>query len=308
MNNVNRDNTQKNGLLRQLGLFDSTMMLVGIVLGTGIYLTTGVIAVYLPSVSLILLAWIFGGLLTLAGALIYAELGAAMPEAGGQYVYLREAYGTLSGFLYGWILFLGTLILTVLYLLMNYIYFKSMPLNELSGVLRIAEKTSGALFGGATTGLISAAVLISIFGALNGSIFAGPRVIFAMGNDGLFFKKVGEVHPRFKTPAFAIITMSIWSCVLTVTGTFEQLFTYVMFVALVFWVTAAASIFTLRKKFPELHRPYKTWGYPVVPIIFIIAIMGILINTLIEKPVESIAGIGILIIGIPVYYYWKSKS
>ena len=151
-------------LVRQLGLFDATMIMVGIVIGSGIYLSTGIIAASIPSVGLILLAWVVGGLLTLAGAFTYAELGAAMPEAGGQYVYINKAYGE-----------------------------------------------------------------------------------------------------------------------------------------------AAASLFTLRKKFPDLPRPYKAWGYPVVPILFILASVGILLNTLLEKPVESLSGLGMIAIGLPAYYFWKRR-
>ncbi|UCC39989.1 MAG: amino acid permease, partial [Candidatus Aminicenantes bacterium] len=350
-------------LLRQLGLFDSTMVLVGIVIGSGIFLTTGIMAKYIPSAGLILLAWIVGGLLTLAGALTYAELGAALPEAGGQYVYLREAYGDWAAFLFGWILFLvymtggiaglalafaeyfgyffpplstnsilfsqtlnifghslkyslsagqlvgvtviillslfnfigvglgkliqnfftvlkigiiitiiglgfligkgtaidlsfkpadmsfgqiiigfgvalvaiiwafdgwnnvnfvageikkpsrnlplaliiGTLGITVLYVLTNYLYLYALPIPEAVGVVRIAEKATSALFGASTGALISAAVIISTFGALNGSILTGPRVYYAMAKDGLFFQKVSRIHPRFRTPGIAIL-------------------------------------------------------------------------------------------------------
>lgn len=454
------------GLIRQLSLFDSTMILVGLVIGSGIFLTTGIMANSIPSAGLILLAWIGGGLLAMAGALTYAELGAAMPEAGGQYVYLREAYGPLPGFLFGWILFLvyipgsiaalgvafaeyfgyffphlgidrilfstdvdifgysleyslswgqcvgivviifltmvnyfgvifgkiiqniftllkigsiaaiiflgftlgkgtavdfslnptgmsvgqliigfgvaliavswafdgwnnlnfiageiknpkrnlplslflGTTILIILYVLTNYIYLYALPIAEMKGVVRIAEKATTSLFGGATAALISAAVMISTFGALNGMMLTGPRVFYAMAKDKLFFRKVAEVHPRFRTPGFAIIAQAVWALVLTATGTFEQLFTFVMFVAIIFWITAASSVFTLRRKYPDLPRPYKTWGYPVVPVLFIIASFGILINTLIEKPVESLAGLGFTILGTPVYFYWRRKN
>ncbi len=466
MNNSHDTNKEEIGLIRQLGLFDSTMIFIGIVIGSGIFLTTGIIAESIPSATLILIAWLFGGLLTFIGALIYAELGTAMPEAGGQYVYLREAYGTLSAFLYGWILFLvyisgsiaflgvafseylgyffphlgsenilistpmsifgssfdytissgqliailiillisavnyfgvlfgkiiqniftiikigtvlifivigftttqntqidfsfnpadlslsqltigfgvsliavsyafdgwnninfvaseiknpkrnlpfslfyGTIVITVLYLLINIVYLRALPMDDIVGVLRIAERASSALFGTVTTGLISGAIMISIFGALNGTILVGPRVYYAMAKDGLFFKRVAEVHPKYRTPGFAIIIQAVWSCFLTLTGTFEQLFTYVIFVAIIFWVAAAASVFTLRKKKPDMDRPYKTWGYPVVPLIFIIASAGILFNTLFESPVESLAGIGLTLIGIPIYYYWKNKN
>ncbi len=181
-------------------------------------------------------------------------------------------------------------------------------MNDIVGVLRIAERASSALFGAVTTGLISGAIMISIFRALNGIILVGPRVYYAMAKDRLFFKKVAEVNQKYRTLGFAIIIQAVWSCFLTLTGTFEQLFTYVIFVAIIYWIAAAASVFTLRKKKPDIDRPYKTWGYPVVPLIFIIASAGILINTLFESPVESLAGIGLTLIGIPIYYYWKNKN
>ncbi len=446
------------GLIRQLGLFDSVMMMVGIVIGSGIFLTSGIMAHSIPSASLLLLAWLVGGLLTLTGAFTFAELGAAMPHAGGQYVYLREAYGHLSGFLFGWILFLvsmggsiaalgvgfaeyfgyflpvlstdrtlfstrgftlsagqlvavgvilllsafnyvgvglgkliqnvftlvkiaaiagfillgftvgttitvdysvnptslslaqlltgfgvaiiavswafdgwhnityiageirdprknlplalvgGTLLITLLYLLVNYVYLLALPVQQMAGVVRIAERASGALYGSATAGLISAAVLVSIFGALNGAIFVGPRVYYAMARDRIFFRRVGEVHPRFRTPAFAILLQAIWACMLTLTGTYEQLFTYVIFISFVFWIAATASVFVLRARFPDLPRPYKTWGYPVVPMVFITATSALLINTLIARPVESLAGLGITVLGVPVYHCWRSRS
>lgn len=468
MNNQNSFEKTKTGLVKQLGLFDSTMVMMGIVIGSGIFLTTGIMAKSIPSAGLILLAWIVGGLLTLAGALTFAELGAAMPEAGGQYVYLREAYGPLFGFLFGWIVFLvymtggiaalavafaeyfgsffpslsnqsiifstsihvsnqtlsyslsvgqivaiasilflstcnyiglvfgktiqnvftvvkigivivfisigftlgkglpidfslhpelpgmsfgqltigfglslvavswafdgwnnvnfvageirnpkrnlplalilGTVGITVLYVLTNVIYLYALPIEEIVGVVRIAEKSSVALFGGKAAVFISLAVLISVFGALNGSILAGPRVYYAMAKDRLFFQRVAKVHPRFRTPSFAILIQAVWSCVLALSGTFEQIITFVIFVSVIFWIAATASVFTLRRKYPDLPRPYKTWGYPVVPVLFIIASSGILLNTLIEKPTESLAGVGLTVIGIPVYYYWKRKS
>lgn len=442
------------------------MVMVGIVIGSGIFVTTGIMAKYIPSTGLILLAWIVGGLLTLAGALTYAELGAAMPEAGGQYVYLREAYGPMAAFLFGWILFLvymtggiaalalafaeyfgnffpslstesfifvktikifsisfpfsisagqcvgvvlilflsffnyigvffgkliqnfftvikiglvtaiivlgfalgkgappqitlnpggwsfgqmilgfglalvaitwafdgwnnvnfvageiknpkrnlpqaliiGTIGITVLYVLINYIYLYALPINQIIGEVKIAEHATSVLFGGSIGGLFSAVVLISIFGSTNGSILAGPRVYYAMARDKLFFRKASQVHPRFKTPGFAVIIQAVWASILTLAGTFEQIFTFAMFIAIAFWIAAAASVFTLRKKYPDLPRPYKTWGYPFVPIIFILASLGILVNTLFEKPVEAIAGILFTALGIPVYFYWKRKQ
>ncbi len=454
------------GLVRQLGLFDSTMIMVGIVIGSGIFLTSGIMAKSIPSAPLLLLAWLAGGLLTLAGALTYGELGAAMPEAGGQYVYLREAYGPLSGFLFGWILFLvymtggiaglalafaeyfgvffpafsiqntiltvrlpllgnslayslsagqfvgvgviivlslinvfgvrlgksvqnfftvlkigtitlivvfglslgqstpvnwnfnpgglrwsglligfgvalvavawsfdgwnninfvsgeikkpgktlpralilGTLGVTLLYLLTNLVYLKAVPLPEFIGEVRIAETAMTALFGVSYGAAVSALVVVSTFGSLNGSIMAGPRVYYAMARDGLFFKRVARVHPRFRTPDFAILLQAVWASILTLLGTFEQIFTFAMFMSIAFWIAAAAAVFRLRKIRPDMPRPYKTWGYPVVPWLFILASSGILINTLIEKPIESLSGVVLTAAGIPVYLWWKNKA
>jgi APA family basic amino acid/polyamine antiporter len=437
------------------------MMMMGIVIGSGIFLTTGIMAQAVPSIPMILIAWLLGGLLILAGALTYAELGVSLPEAGGQYVYLREAYGHLFGFLFGWKMFLvnmtgsiaalgvafaeyfgsffpslstqqivfsaeigrwtytlsrgqlvavavillltainyigvafgktvqnvltvvkigtilvfivfglalakgvsvdlsfnpegwslaplltgfglafvsvfwafdgwnninyvageikdpkrnlkfalimGTLGITLLYFFTNVVYFIALPLNEMKGVVTVAERASSSLFGATAAGLISAMILISILGALNGAIFVGPRVYYAMARDGLFFKKVGGVHPRFRTPGFSLVLQAVWASLLALTGTFEQLFTFAMFAGILFWVLAAAAIFTLRKNRPDLPRPYKAWGYPVVPMIFIVALSGILLNTLVRRPVESLAGVALMIVGIPVYYFWNKK-
>jgi len=457
------ENKEKTGLVRQLGLFDCTMMLMGLTIGSGIYLTTGIMAQSIPSAGLILLAWIFGGLFALCGAIIFAELGAAMPEAGGQYIYLKEAFGPLFGFLFGWIyfvvyvsgsiaalgaafgeyfgyffpvmgtghvifstpvnvwgytftyslsmgqvtgiilivilstvnyfgvifgkmiqnvttvikiatillfiglgltigkgitvdyslnltgldfsqmmvgfavalvavswaydswnnisfiageiknpqrtlplsLFLGIAGIMLLYILVNYLYIYALPINEMAGVVRIAEKSSSALFGGTTAGFISAAVAISVLGALNGKVFVGPRIYYAMARDKVFFAKVADVHPRYRTPGVAIVIQAVWACILITTGTFGQLLVFVMFIAIVFWIAAAVSVFTLRKKYPHIDRPYKIWGYPTTPLLFILVSFSILLNTIVDKPVESLAGIGLTIIGIPVYYYWK---
>ncbi len=460
------DQKEKTGLVRQLGLFDTTMIIIGIVIGSGIFLTTGLMARGIPSASLILLAWLFGGLHALAGALAYSELGAAMPRAGGQYVYLREAYGPFCGFLFGWVSFtmyltgiiaalavgfaeyagyfipsfgmanvffeteialpgwtfqyslsaghvtalalvvlltvvnyrgvtfskhitnvssvikvaalglfilfglwsgstqpidfrinpqdidfgqlvvafgvaliavawafagweevtfvagevrdparnlpralvVGTASVTVVYLLVNYIYLKAMPVGEMAGIVRVGEVAANALFGETGAVLISAAVIVSIVGALNASILVGPRVYFAMARDGLFFKRAGTVHPRYRTPGQAVIFQAAWACVLTLSGTFEDLITFVTFANLMLWIAGAAAVFTLRRKQPDLPRPYKAWGYPAVPLLFIAGSAGILANMLFETPVESISGLALIALGIPAYLYLRRRS
>lgn len=204
-------------------------------------------------------------------------------------------------------LILGVLGVTAIYVAVNYIYLYALSINEMTGVVTVSEKAATALFGVPAASLISAAVVISTFGSLNGTILTGPRVYYAMAKDNLFFKRVADVHPRFRTPGFSIFIQAVWACLLTLSGTYEQLFTYVTFVLIIFYIAATASVFTLRKKYPDLPRPYKTWGYPVVPLLFIITLSGLLINTLVKKPAESIAGLGIVVIGVPVYYYWTRK-
>lgn len=451
------------GLVRQLGLFDSTMIVVGIVVGAGIFISTGLMAQVLPSPGLILVAWIVGGFLTLAGALTYAELGAAMPAAGGQYVFIREAYGRLLAFLFGWIFFLaylcgviaymsltfaeylsyflpalstsnaivsigegarfsltitmghvvalalivvlssvnyfgvkfgksvqnvftvvkigfilifivwgltvgdkpaldlsmnpgglpvgqllvgfglamlsasiafggwdsltfvgseiknpvrnislalliGTLIITALYVLINLVYLRALTVDEMAGSVKIAEDSTSALRGGGVAGLVSALVLISIFGGLNGVILAGPRIYYAMARDGVFFRQAAIVHSVYRTPSFAIWIQAAWASVLLLTGTVYQLIVFVTFIGTIFWILTASSLFILRRKLPDLQRPYKVWGYPYVPIIFIVSSACIMVNALINQPRESLTGLALLALGVPVYFIWLRRT
>ncbi len=444
-------------LERQLGLFDSSMMVIGIVIGSGIFMTTGLMAEALPSASLILLAWILGGLQMLAGALTYAELGAAMPKAGGQYVYLREAYGPLPGFLFGWVAFvayisgtnaaiavaiaehlgsfypslsthnsiigigsfsisggqifalslivvlslinylgivfgkwvqniftvlkigsillfalaglfistgnhldlslnptdmsigsiltgmgialvavnwtvggweyvtfaageiknpkknlplaliIGTIMILVLYFLINIAYLKVLPMDTLIGEIKVGEMAARTLYGPGIAGVFTLVIIVSMFGALNGNILVGSRVYYAMAKDHLFFSSAANVHPKFKTPGNAIIIQGFWAAILTLTGTFEELITLVVFVNFMMWIAASSTVFVLRKKQPNLERPYKVWGYPYVPAFFIIFSSVIMVNTFFESPEQSLMGLGLTLLGIPAYLYWKKK-
>jgi APA family basic amino acid/polyamine antiporter len=206
-------------------------------------------------------------------------------------------------------LLIGTGIATLLYLLINLVYLRALTVEQMANSGNtIADSAARALHGEAASGLVSAAVLISIFGGLNGVILAGPRIYYAMAGDGVFFRKAGEIHPRHRTPAFAILIQAVWASVLVLSGTVGQLITFVMFVGTAFWVVTGTSLFVLRRKYPHLQRPYKVWGYPVVPIIFIVASFYIMINTLINRPVESLPVVGLTVLGIPVYYYWQSRN
>jgi len=444
-------------LKRQLGLFDSTMMVIGIVIGSGIFMTTGLMAEVLPSPSFILITWALGGVMMLAGALTYAELGAAMPKAGGQYVYLREAYGPLPAFLFGWVAFIayltgtnaaiavaiaehmgsffptlspeniildlgfyhlssgqlmaltiifglslvnylgvvlgkwvqnvltilkigsilvfaliglfvttnvtidytlnptglsfgqilmgmgvaliavnwtvggwdyvtlvsgevkspgknlpralifGTLAIISLYILINLAYLKSMPISQIAGEVKIGEASARALFGNGIAGLFTVAVMLSMFGSLNGNILVGPRVTYAMAKDDLFFRQAADVHPKYRTPGNAIILQGIWAGILTLTGTFKELITLVVFVNFMLWIAASSTVFVLRKKQPDLHRPYKVWGYPWVPALFILFSLAVMVNTFFESPGQSLMGLGLTFLGLPAYYYWNKR-
>ena len=444
-------------LERQLGLFDSSMMVIGIVIGSGIFMTTGLMADVLPSASLILIVWILGGMQMIAGALTFAELGAAMPKVGGQYVYLREAYGPLSAFLFGWVafsayvtgtnaalavaiaehlgsfypnlsthsnlvnignfglslgqlvalsllavlsvinylgivfgkwvqniftvlkigsillfalagifistgnqinfsfnptgmdfgsiiigigialvavnwtvggweyvtftageiknpkknlplaLFIGTLVILVLYLLINITYLKALPMNALAGEIKVGEATAKALYGQGIAGLFTIVVIISMFGALNGNILVGARVTYAMAKDNLFFPSAAKVHPKNHTPGNAIIIQGVWSGILALSGTFEELITLVVFVNFMMWIAAASTVFVLRKKQPDLDRPYKVWGYPYVPAFFILFSTAIMINTFFTAPAQSFLGLGLTLLGVPAYLFWRKN-
>ena len=196
---------------------------------------------------------------------------------------------------------------TALYLLVNLVYFRALPLADMTGQVRVAELASVNLFGPRAGSVLGVAVIISILGSLNGSILTGPRIYYAMARDGLFFGRAGRVHSRNLTPSWAILLQGIWSCLLALTGTFSQLFTFVMFVSILFWIAAAGAVMVLRRKQPDLPRPYRVVGYPAVPLLFMAASAGILASTLRENPVESLAGVGLTALGIPVYFLWKRR-
>jgi APA family basic amino acid/polyamine antiporter len=444
-----------------MNLLDTTFLVIGGIVGSGIFMTTGFIAEYLPSPFMILIVWLLGGFFAMSGALAFAELGAMYPRAGGQYIYLREAYGSWAGFLYGWgffwviecggvaalavgfaeyfgyfvpslstkayllkshilgldyslsagqliavtsILFLttinylgiksgilvqniftflriaavavlivlgltigskagvsspeglftgdmsfsiklfglaliavlwtydgwygvncaaeeiknpgkniprglilGTLSVTLIYFLVNVVYVMALPIERMKGVARIGELASTQLFGSTATLFISATIMISIFGCLSASILYGPRVFFAMAQDRCFFKNMRYVHPRYRVPTKAIVWQGIWSSLLCLSGTYQDLFEYVVFALVIFWAATGLAVIVLRYKQPEIARPYKAWGYPILPILFVLINLGVFLNTIWAQPLQSFIGLIILIVGIPAFLYWKSK-
>jgi APA family basic amino acid/polyamine antiporter len=453
---------EQGGLKRELGFFDAMMLIVGNIIGIGIFVTTGEIAQSLPSPGGILLVWLLGGLLALAGALSFAELAASLPYSGGDYVYLREAYGSLVGFLSGWSSFLVTfsgsiallavvftafmsfffpalsqdyvlisidvlgfpvqlslghlfsilvvlllsaihclgvgmgavvqnfltvlkigsligivllgvvvgkgsldnfspffeaqkvgdishfgfafipviftyagwnavtymagevkepertlprallwanLLVIVLYIAINAVYFYAVPVTEMRGAIRVSELATTALFGRQTSAWITAMITVSILGALNVTTMIGPRVYFAMAHDGLFFQNLTRVHPRFYTPSNAIILQALWSSLLILTGTFSFLLNYVSVIITIFSALTVGAVMVLRAVRPALARPYKVWGYPIVPLLFIVTSLWIAFATVQEKPWDAFRGLGIVALGVPAYFFWsRSKS
>src|SRR2546422_5425244 len=427
-------------LPRAIGYLGSTAIVVGTIIGSGIFLVPHNVALEVGSVRSLFLVWIVGGVLSLAGALSLAELGAAMPEAGGIYVYLREAYGKLFAFLYGWGMllvihsgsaatlavafgiysatffplthleqklvasgvialltlvnivgvragaavqtiftlaklaglaiimgfallargvtavvptqplptphttwvsfgvaligvlwayegwhllsfsagevkdparvlprsyFLGGLLVVAAYLGANLAYLRVLPLGALAEHQRVAATAMEVLAGPRGAAFVSALILCSIFGALNGTILTGPRAYFAMTRDGVFFPSVGRVHSRFCTPALAVLIQGALAITLAATGTYEQLFTYVIFAGWIFYGAASVAVVVLRERRPHLERPYRVWGYPVVPLAFALAAFAIVANTLASKPRQSLIGLALVLAGIPIYYAWR---
>jgi APA family basic amino acid/polyamine antiporter len=425
-------------LPRKLGLVDATAILIGTVIGSAIFLVPNVVARSLPSAGLILLVWSLTGVLTFFGALAYAELGAMIPATGGQYVYLREAYGPLVGFLSGWASFLvmqsggiatlaagfaiylsyfiplspvagklasvlliavltavnyrgvrlgagvqrvftflklagltvivvsaflsprhiatadtaslggfswsqfgvamiaclwayegwncvsfvagevkrpernlllalslGTAALIAIYLAANVAYMRVLSVPTLATTDRVAARAAEITMGSIGGTLVSLTILLSIIGASNGAILTFARAYFAQARDGLFFRAVGSVHPRFETPHIAIVVQGIWAAVLAISGSYEVLFSYVVFAAWIFYGLAVLGVVVLRHKAPKLPRPYRMWGYPVTPIAFAAVAFWFVMNTIITTPVSSLIGLGIVAVGVPVYYIWR---
>ncbi len=435
-------------LKKALSLYGLTMVAIGSCIGSGIFLTPAQIAGILPSPLLILGAWLVGGVIGLTGALSYAEVGALFPKAGGIYAFLKEAYGDIFGFLFGWTtilvvntgaiaalclafanyvafvipmsqtsitllgafaivfitavnlfgvkmgelfanvftglkligilvvigvgLFLGTsatndfnpagigeslgnletnpftafglaligvvfsfggfqhasylaaeaknvkrnlplsmilavVVVSVTYISINVAYFYLLPVDQIAGSSSVAADAVTTLF---PSGAVFIAILIAVstLGTAGVMTLSAPRIYFAMASDGLFPKKLAELHPKYKVPANAILAQSVWALALLLFWeTFNDLITYVVFTDWIFLTLAGSSVFVFRRKLKDAHRPYKTWGYPVTPAIFVGIGTFIVLNTLIQKPTHALAGLVFLVLGVPVYHYFKKR-
>lgn len=202
-------------------------------------------------------------------------------------------------------LVIGTAALVGIYLIANLGYLAALGAAGVAESDRLAATAVSTVVAPAAVKLITVMILISIFSATNGTMLSSPRVYYAMARDGLFFQRLAEVHPRFKTPAFAIISGAIWSAILAVTGTFEQLLTYVIFIGWIFYGLAAASIFVYRTRVPAAARPYSVPGYPITPLLFITAAALLAVNTIVTQPGRAGIGLGIVLIGAPAYLIWR---
>ncbi|HEY7510077.1 MAG TPA: amino acid permease [Vicinamibacteria bacterium] len=453
------------GLVRGLGLLDGTTLIVGSVIGSGIFVAPSIMAGYVQSPGLLLGLWIVGGVLSLFGALAYAELAAALPHAGGQYVFLSRAFNPLWGFLYGWTFLLaintgfvaavsvafakylgvflpglsedvalftlgafrfstaqaaalvvvvaltyvnirglrtgawvqnvftvakvagvaalvlialasgngsaanfsgppglplgpegvklglfaamavamskalfaydawqsitfaaeevkdpertlpraliaGTLGVTVVYCAAVAVYLYMVPIGEMYAVQdnRIAAEAASRALGPAGAAFIAVAILISTFGCVNGLTLAGPRVVYAMARDGLFFKRMAEIHSRYRTPARALVLHGAVAAALTLTGTYSDLLTLTAFSSLLFNVLTVIGLFVLRRTQPGLHRPYRALGYPVLPALYVVVSTFFLVYILVGDPRNSGLGLGLTLLGVPAYLYWRRQA
>ena len=245
---------------------------------------------------------------TLASGFGLAMLGVLWAYEGWQYATFSagETINPQRNFPRAFLL--GVSALIGIYLLANLAYLTALGPREMAGSRSAAAASLAAVVGPKSAKLIALAIAISIFSAINGTILTAPRVYYAMAKDGVFFRKLAVVHPRFQTPAFAVIAGSVWAAVLAATGTFEQLFTYTVFTGWIFYGLAAATIFIYRRKWPDRPRPYSVPGYPWTPLLFILAAAALVVNTVVAQPRTAGIGLGIVFLGAPAYLIWRSRK
>ena len=201
----------------------------------------------------------------------------------------------------------GTTAVIAIYLLANAAYFHVLTAGEVGASPRVASEMMGRILGNPGAAAVSVAAMISIFAALNGSILTGSRVPYAAARDGLFFRAVGRVDVHYQSPAVSILALSGWAALLVLSGRYEQLFTYVIFASWILYGMTAAAVIVLRWKRPEMPRPYRTLGYPWVPGVFVLVAIVLILSTLFDSPRESLMGIGLIVLGLPFYFYWKNS-
>jgi APA family basic amino acid/polyamine antiporter len=211
----------------------------------------------------------------------------------------------------------STLIVIALYVLMSLGCVYVLSVGKMAYAAEAAEKTGQAylvaadvattITGAAGAALVTVAILISTLGSNNGIVFTAARIPYAMAKGGLFFQSMAQVNARFHTPLVALIVQGVMACILTLSGTYDQLYTYVVFASWLFYAMSCGAVIILRRKAPQMARPYKTWGYPIVPVVFILFAIWLMVNTIIEAPRDAAIGAGIIVLGLPLYFYWQHK-
>jgi APA family basic amino acid/polyamine antiporter len=245
----------------------------------------------------------------LSSALTIAFVSVLWSYGGWQHATFTSAEAKNPQYTVPRALILGASVVALVYVAVNVAYMFLLSPSQIGNSPRVAADALSAVMGPIGGTIISLTIFISTFGTTGIYTLTAPRIYYAMANDGVFFKKVAEVHPRFQTPMFAILSQSGWAIVLLLFwGTYEKLISYVVFTDWIFFALAAYSVFVLRKKQPLATRPYRTLGYPITPVIFITIAGWFVITTLVERPAESWAGLAFLALGIPVYYFWKRKN
>jgi basic amino acid/polyamine antiporter, APA family len=205
-------------------------------------------------------------------------------------------------------LILGTALITALYLAVNVVLLRVIPPAEMASTSQPAALAAERLFGPASKTVLALAVTAAAAGCASAGLLAGPRIVYAMAKDGLFPKAFARVHPRFQTPSFAIVVQAIWMSVLCLSGRYDQLYTYATFAIVIAYAATGVALFLYRKRLPGLARPYRCWGYPVVPILFVASSAALAVNTVREQPRETFAGLAILAAGVPVYYWMRARA
>jgi amino acid transporter len=205
-------------------------------------------------------------------------------------------------------LILGLLAVVATYLLINVAYFYVLGPEQVAGSNRLATDVMTHIHGPLAGKAVTIAVLISIFAALNGSILSGSRVPYAIARDGLFFKTAAAVHPVYKTPGHAILMLCGWSCIVVLSGWYDDLYNFVIFGSWILYLLTAVSVFVLRRKRPDMNRPYRVIAYPFVPVLFVLVAVVLLVNSFELRPRESLMGLGLMLLGVPFYFRWKKRN
>ena len=239
---------------------------------------------------------------------VTAMIGVLWAYEGWQYVTFSAGETLEPQRVFGRGIVGGTALLIGIYVFANIGYFAALGVDGVASSKRVASDAAATVLGPWAASGMSAVILVSIFSAANGLTLTLPRLFFAMASDRLFFRKLAEVNGRFGTPAAAIVGTALWSCVLVLSGSFEQLLTYVVFMSWLWFALAALSIFAYRRREPDAVRPFRTPGYPVTPIIFVASALVIVANTVVSQPVQSVIGLAITLAGVPAYWWWRSRS